>query len=488
MAEPGPVLRPLELASGRRRNPGMPVVVALRVLGDALAVVGAGLAAYEYRFYLSGIPIPGQAVPPFGPYVRALPAVVAIWVLTFAATGRYRVRRGESYVDEVLGAIGAAALTVVLVLAAEGAAHGFPYSRLVLADAFVLAGALFLAERGLIRVVQAALLRGGHGRERALVVGSGMAARVLVQRLRMFPEYGYGVVGVVQPGPVSSPEAAGLPPGVPVFSLDASLPRLLARERVDAVFLALGGGSHDRTLELARVCAAAGATVKLVPDVLEIMTSAAVAEEVGGLPVVGVRPTRLAGHNVAVKRAFDVVATALLGIVVVPLVAILAVAVRLTSRGPAFYRQERLGQGGRTFHVWKLRSMVADAEAETGPVMTDSNDARRTAVGRFLRRFSLDELPQLWNVIVGEMSLVGPRPERPYFAHRFAREVPRYGERLEVLPGCTGWAQVNDLRQGTSIEERTLYDLYYAENWSLGLDFKILLMTPWRLLVHRHAY
>jgi lipopolysaccharide/colanic/teichoic acid biosynthesis glycosyltransferase len=169
-------------------------------------------------------------------------------------------------------------------------------------------------------------------------------------------------------------------------------------------------------------------------------------------------------------------------------VALCALAIAVSSPGSPFYRQERLGRDGEEFRVWKLRSMVKDAERETGPVMTAVGDERRTPVGRFVRRYSLDELPQLWNVLVGEMSLVGPRPERPFFAKKFEETVPRYRERLQVAPGCTGWAQVNDLRQASSIEERVFYDIYYVENWSLGFDIKILLLTPWRLLFHRHAY
>ncbi len=470
-------------------------LVAARVAGDALAVVLAGLGAYEYRFHISGVPIPGGRVPAFGPYAAALPVLAAVWVGVFAVTGRYQPRRGQAALDEVIGSLGAVALVLVVALALESAVRAFPYSRLVLAETFILAVVGFAVERGGLRGLQATLLRHGHGVERALVVGRGSIARLVVQRLRMFPEYGYRVVAVVlgddddlppPSGPLADP--ARLLAGIPVHDLGRGLAPLLERERVDTVFLALGGRDHAATVELARTCAVAGATVKVVPDVLEIMTSAAVAEEVGGIPLVALRPSRLVGRNLILKRGFDLVLTALIGLVAAPLVLALAVAVRLTSPGPAFYRQERLGRDGRAFTVWKLRSMVHRAEAGTGPVMTTRDDDRRTPVGRFLRRFSLDELPQLWNVVLGEMSLVGPRPERPVFATQFEERVPRYAERLEVLPGCTGWAQVNDLRQASSIEERVLYDLYYVENWSLGFDLTILLITPWRVLVHHHAY
>jgi exopolysaccharide biosynthesis polyprenyl glycosylphosphotransferase len=461
-------------------------VLTMRVIGDAAAVSAGALIGFQYRFYLSGVPIPGNQVPNFHAYLLAVPVVAALWVLTFAFTGRYRVSLGQSYVDEILGSAGSVALFVVVALALEGLYRGFPYSRLVLADAAIAAALMFLAERALVRLAQGALLRAGWGGIRVLVVGSGPVADLLLRRLRMFPEYGYQVVGKVATDPEPPPARNGSE--VPHFSLEFGLSRLVVGERVDTVLLALSGVGHERVLELARDSLAAGAEVKVVPDVLEIMTSAASNEEVAGLPLVGLRPNRLAGANLLVKRAFDLVATLILAIIAIPLVAVSALAIAIGSPGSPFYRQQRLGRDGRPFQVWKLRSMVKDAEKGLGPVMTAVGDQRRTPVGRFVRRYSLDELPQLWNVLIGEMSLVGPRPERQFFAEQFEESLPRYRERLLVKPGCTGWAQVNDLRQASSMEERIFYDIYYVENWSLSFDLKILLLTPWRLLFHRHAY
>ncbi len=486
MAESGPLIRPLEVAvAARPRGQWVRVFPALRVLGDGLAVAAAAFGAYWYRFYISGVPIPGGAVPSLTAYAMAVPVVALLWVLVFAFTGRYRVDRGQSLADELLGAVGSVALFVVLALALEGAYRQFPYSRLVLADAAVGSVVLFMLERSLVRALQQGLLRAGHGATRVLVVGGGPVAELLLRRLRMFPEYGYRVVGRVAVAGAPDAAAGG---EVPAFDLSVGLGKLVVRERADQVLLALSGVSNERVVNLARICMEAGAEVKVVPDVLEIMTTAARTEEVGGLPLVGLRPSRLVGANLVVKRTFDVLATLLLAVVAIPVLAVCCLAIVVTSPGAPFYRQERLGRRGRPFHVWKLRSMVRDAEAKTGPVMTSADDSRRTPVGRFVRRFSLDELPQLWNVLVGEMSLVGPRPERPFFAHQFEEQVPRYRERLQALPGCTGWAQVNDLRQGSSMEERIYYDLYYVENWSLGFDIKILLLTPWRIIFHRHAY
>ncbi len=484
MAESGPLIRPLEVSHAVSRNRRLGPLVAIRVVGDALAVAAGALIGYEYRFHLSGVPIPGGAVPSFHDYALAIPFVVALWLLVFLFTGRYRVQRGQSFVDEILGSAGSVALFVALAVALEGLYRGFPYSRLVLADASIAALLLYILERAAIRGIQGALFSSGFGAVRVLVVGSGEIADLLIRRLRMFPEYGYQLVGRVATVPGASPGNQDLA----TFSMEQGLDRIVARERADMVVLALGEAGHDRVVEFANACLSQGAEVKVVPDILEMMTSAARTEQVAGMPLIGLRPNRLVGRNLILKRAFDLVFTVILAIPVAPVVGVCALAISLTSKGSPFYAQERLGLHGRRFRVWKLRSMVVDAERHTGPVMATEGDQRTTPVGRFVRRFSLDELPQLWNVIKGEMSLVGPRPERPYFAAQFERDYPRYRERLQAPPGCTGWAQVNDLRQGNSMEERIFYDLYYIENWSLGFDLKILLLTPWRILFHRHAY
>jgi exopolysaccharide biosynthesis polyprenyl glycosylphosphotransferase len=478
------LIRPLEIASSRRRSRRLGFLILMRVVGDILAVAVGAFAGYSYRFHVSGVPIPGHVVPSLRAYALAVPVVVGLWIVVFICTGRYRPQRGQSFVDEILSSAGSVALFLVLALALEGLYRGFPYSRLVLVDAFVAALVLFILERAVVRGLQSALLRAGYGGTRVLVVGTGEVADLVVRRLRMFPEYGYQLVGQV----VMSQAEARSDPQLPSFPIQQGLGSIIGRERVDMVVLAATGSGHERTVDMARTCLAGGAEVKVVPDVLEVMTSAARTEEVAGLPLVGLRPNRLVGYNLGVKRTFDLVFSVLLAIPVVPILGCCSLAIVLTSKGAPYYRQERLGLKGRPFMVWKLRSMVADAEGATGPVMATADDDRRTPVGRFVRRFSLDELPQLWNVARGEMSLVGPRPERPFFARQFEESVPRYRERLQVVPGCTGWAQVNDLRQGSSIEERIFYDLYYIENWSVGLDLKILLLTPWRMLFHVHAY
>jgi exopolysaccharide biosynthesis polyprenyl glycosylphosphotransferase len=268
----------------------------------------------------------------------------------------------------------------------------------------------------------------------------------------------------------------------------AELPDRVREAQADRVFIALPGADHETLLHLIKTCEDLRVDFRMLPDLFEIITTRVSADVIDGIPLVGVRRSQLTGVARVLKRSFDLGVSLVLLVLLSPLMLVLAAVIKLTSLGPIFYRQERVGRDGLVFTVLKFRSMVLDAEAATGPVFTAPDDARRTGVGRFMRRFSLDELPQLINIIRGEMSLVGPRPERPFFVERFSAEIPRYLERHQVQPGVTGWAQVNDLRGDTSIANRTIYDIYYIENWSLVLDIKILLLTMGRVFLHRHAY
>jgi putative colanic acid biosynthesis UDP-glucose lipid carrier transferase len=228
--------------------------------------------------------------------------------------------------------------------------------------------------------------------------------------------------------------------------------------------------------------------LQFVPDLLALHTSRMRLKEIAGIPFISVREEALSGVDRLVKRSFDLAASGLGLLLLSPLLALLALLVRVSSPGPVFYRQDRVGRDGHEFAMVKFRTMRSDAEAATGPVWTTEHDPRVTGIGRFLRRTSLDELPQLWNVFKGDMSLVGPRPERRVFVEQFVQEMPRYFERHRVQSGLTGWAQVHGLRGNTSIAERTLYDLHYVENWSLLLDIKILLMTVHHVLRGENAY
>ena len=447
---------------------------------------GALLLSYWYRYHshLDRIPVPGNEPPDFNRYLAAIPVVVGVMIATLLLNRGYVQARGRAFLDEAYGLVGGIAMGSVLLLAIMGLYRAFSYSRLMVVYVALAGGVAMLVFRSLMRVALAQLRRRGLGTTRALVVGSGSGAEALIHRLEMFPEYGYELVGVVDEVLPSGTEYNRLP----VLGDTSELPHFVMNANVDEVFIALPQVDHSHILRLIGTCDDLDVEFKIVPDLLEVITSGVVADDIDGIPIVGVRRSRLTGLNLWVKRTFDTVVAVVLLVPGLPLMAVLAVAIKLDSNGPVIFTQERVGQHGRVFGIHKFRSMVVDAEADSGPIFAARDDPRATRVGRFMRRTGLDELPQVFNVLKGDMSLVGPRPERPHFVSQFEREIPGYDQRHGVPPGITGWAQLNDLRQDTPIEQRTIYDSYYVENWSLAFDIKILLATFTRVLFHRNAY
>jgi Undecaprenyl-phosphate glucose phosphotransferase len=275
--------------------------------------------------------------------------------------------------------------------------------------------------------------------------------------------------------------------GVPVLGTLRQAEEVLAVGRIDQVFIALPLEAHRKMLQMLELMARECVEVKLVPDVLQYATLQATLEDVDGTPVINLSQVPLQGWNSMVKRGMDLVIAAAALVALLPFFPLVALAIWLEDRGPIFYRQERMGLDGKPFMIVKFRSMRINAEATSGPVWAIKDDPRRTRVGAFLRHWSLDELPQIWNVLMGDMSIIGPRPERPTFVREFKHKIPRYMLRHRVKAGITGWAQVHGWRGNTSIKKRIQYDLYYIQNWSLKLDFKILWMTVRHALRH-NAY
>jgi exopolysaccharide biosynthesis polyprenyl glycosylphosphotransferase len=267
-----------------------------------------------------------------------------------------------------------------------------------------------------------------------------------------------------------------------------ALPALIDEHSIDEVIIALPEASHEEILTIISLCEPGKVNIKVYPDVFQIIAAQVSIGDLGGLPLLTVRDIALRGWRLTLKRAVDLLGSAVGLILLSPLMVLVAALIKLDSRGPVFYGQVRMGLDAKPFWTIKFRSMRADAEAETGPVWAIKDDPRRTRLGTLIRHFSIDELPQLINVLVGEMSLVGPRPERPVFVEQFKQSIPRYMDRHREKAGLTGWAQVNGLRGDTSISERTKYDLWYIENWSLLLDFKIILKTIFNTFTSKNAY
>ncbi|MBN8548476.1 MAG: undecaprenyl-phosphate glucose phosphotransferase [Deltaproteobacteria bacterium] len=451
---------------------------------DLIVVSGAWLLAYWLRFETEIIEV-DKGVPDFGNYVSMLLFIWLIWAFVFKRMGLYRAMRGTRPTRELWLLINANAFALLLFIAMTYLFRekSVPFSRLVFLYFGLLATFFTIAQRSMLRSMLRELRRRGYNLRYLLIVGSGKVAGDIATRIRLHRELGIQVMGCLSKDGLDKKG----PRGIPVVGKYADLAEILRTRDIDQLIIALP--LEDNQL-LPEVMAQVGdnlVDVKIVPDLYQFVSVGGSIEEFEGLPVISIQGSPLEGINLFAKRVVDLVLAVIAGIVLAPLMVIIAIAIKLTSRGPMIYGQERVSFDGSPFYIYKFRTMFRDAESD-GPGWTSAGDKRVTPIGRFLRRYNLDELPQLYNVIRGDMSIVGPRPERPVFIQEFRRRIPRYMLRHKVPAGMTGWAQIHGWRGDTSIDKRIEYDLYYIENWSLILDLKILLLTVFRGFRDRNAY
>jgi Undecaprenyl-phosphate glucose phosphotransferase len=454
------------------------LVELLALAGDLGLIAICWVSAYAIRFYV----LPVTDVPPFRDYALQLVPILIVWGVAFRAFDLYRPSRLGSRASEWLDVAKASVLgALVLVAIMTFAFREYEYSRLVIV--------LFLAQsivavslaRAALREVLRFARRHGYNQRYAIVVGGGEPAAEVLRVLRRRPDVGIGVLGLLS-------DKRDVPDHTPWLGGIEDIRAVLDQRQVDIVFIAL---PHADSARLATVLSAIGddpVAIHLVPDVFNLVPARGGVEEFETVPFIHLRGSRLYGWRRVLKRGFDLVFGVVALVVAAPVMLAIVAALKLASPGPVLYRQERMGVDGQRFRILKFRTMRVNAEAETGPIWARRDDPRRTRLGAFLRRTSLDELPQLFNVIRGEMSLVGPRPERPSFVEEFRRRVPGYMLRHKMKAGITGWAQINGWRGNTSIQKRIECDLYYIERWSLGFDLKILIQTVWySFRVNRNA-
>jgi Undecaprenyl-phosphate glucose phosphotransferase len=465
---------------------------------DAVLGLLAFLIAYGVRFHtvVAALVPPTKGVPPLEQYLNIAPFVGLIVPFAYQIQGLYRLRRNRSRVDDFFAVLVGTILSVVLgiigtlyfqtyyvsdELKARGA---YEVSQLVWGLFLATNVALTYATRELVREAFERRWRAGIGLKRVLIAGAGDLGRTVADRIFEHRDLGYRVVGFVDDR--ASQDHLGYR-GLPLLGTLGEVAEIVPRESIDVLYVALPLEEHMKMLSLLEGTSREILDVRVVPDLLQFIALRARLEDLDGLPVISLNEVPLQGFNTVLKRTVDIAfSAAALAILAVPM-AVIAVLVKMTSPGPVLYRQERMGLDGKAFHVFKFRTMAVDAEEETGPVWAQEDDPRATGLGRFLRNWDLDEFPQFWNVLRGEMSVVGPRPERPFFVEQFRHRIPQYMLRHKVKAGLTGWAQVNGWRGNTSLEKRLEYDLYYIENWSLRLDLKIIWLTLIRG-VHKHAY
>ncbi|MEI8122527.1 MAG: undecaprenyl-phosphate glucose phosphotransferase [bacterium] len=448
----------------------------LAVVADAIAISGGFFAAIWLRFN-SGLFVV-DSWPPNLYFLYGWGATVAtiIFLFIFRALQLYirpQLGRYSGKIPRLIRAIGIGLLlTTALAFAFRTEP---PISRLTLMIAFGTILLFVLVERYLLFRFEINLARGRNFSKRVLIVGTDSVAAHLKRGLESDPRLRSKVVGFIRTG--AGQADASLPGYLIRGSLD-DLDSILDTHPADQIILSDSNIGHQRVLEIILACDRNMITFNMVPDMFRIMTGSMDMQTIDDIPLLGVSRWPLDYlWNRLLKRIEDIIG-ALLGLLfMAPLLAVIAVLVKRSSPGPVFFKQKRCGENGREFSIYKLRTMHTNAEQETGPVWAVENDPRRTKLGVFLRTTNIDELPQLWNVLRGDMSLVGPRPERPHFVEKFKEDIDRYMRRHVSRPGMTGWAQVNGLRGNTSIEERIKYDLYYLEHWSISFDFKILVRT-----------
>ena len=468
------------------------LLVAFYVVSDGLLAMAALLMAYWLRFVSGLIAVP-KGVPPLDQYLQMMPFIGLLVPVAFHIQGLYRLRRGRSRVDDffavLVGSVLAGIFGLVSLLyyqayyvADQETFH--EVSRLFLAIFLVVNVLLTYGSREIVRELLERRWKAGIGLKRVLIAGAGDLGRMVADKVLQHRELGFQVVGFVDDR--ASGDHIGYR-GLPLLGTLVEADEIIRSERIDHVYVALPLEEHVKMLGLVEATNREGVDVHVVPDLLQYIALRARLENLDGVPIISLNDVPLRGFNSVLKRMIDIAisGTALFGLsLFVPLIAYL---IKRGSPGPVFYTQERMGLDGKAFHVYKFRSMYVGAEDDSGPVWARDEDPRCTPVGKWLRKLDIDELPQLWNVFRGDMSIVGPRPERPYFVEQFKHRIPQYMLRHKVKAGITGWAQVNGWRGNTSIEKRIEYDLYYIENWSVGLDLKIMWLTLIRGL-HRHAF
>ncbi len=451
------------------------------LLLDALLIMAAFTLAYQLR---AAIPWPEPLATDvaLNRYTGLLLVQVISVVVALFFFRLYYIPRAISRVDQFYNVFAAVSIGTMMAVAVstfvfKDEPFVLDYPRAMIVYAWLLTILLLLLGRMVHYGFRNALRDWGVGKDRLLIVGTGDTARMILQRILWSPQLGYETVGIVANSRFNNDGLLG----IPVMGTVEQLPELIEQHQIDEVIIATPEAGHRETVRIISYCERGRVSIKVFPDIFQYITSQAGIDDLGGLPLLSVRDYALRGYLLIFKRAMDFAGAAIGLILLSPVMLLVAVAIKLESPGPVFFVQERMGLDGKPFLMLKFRSMRRDAEKD-GPGWTLDNDPRQTKLGSFLRRLEMDELPNLINVLLGEMSLVGPRPEQAHYVEQFRRIVPRYMDRHREKGGMTGWAQVNGLRGDTSIEERTKYDLWYSENWSIWLDLKIIIRTLWQIL------
>lgn len=458
----------------------------LHVVIDAVVICIAYVLAWIYKFLI----LKDQRGLTLAQYCVALIGIIPLYLMLYLACNLYTSKRVQGRRLEGGNIVKANTIGILIVMAAF-----FPlrdviepikyYSRWMLAYFYVINIVLEIIARNLIRWCLRKIRRKGFNLRHLIFVGYSGAAEAFIDRILANPQWGYKISGILD----DNKEPGYTYKGIAVLGSTDELEKILENNRLDEIALTLALREYYKLKRIVAICEKSGVHTKFVPDYNDIIPTRPYTEDLLGLPVVNIRHVPLTNSfNMICKRAMDIVGAIVAIIIFSPVMLVTAVLVKTTSKGPLIYKQERVGLHNQTFQMYKFRSMEVQSAKSEKRAWTVRDDPRVTKVGRVIRKTSIDELPQLFNILKGDMSLVGPRPERPFFVEKFREEIPRYMVKHQVRPGLTGWAQVNGYRGDTSIKKRIEYDLYYIENWTIGLDIKILFLTFFKGFVNKNAY
>ena len=457
----------------------------MHVVIDAVVIIVSYLLAWTLKF-VGPFSVDAVRSLSFEWYMTALVGIVPVYLILYYAFNLYTPKRVQGRRLEFSNIVKANTVGILLIIGCIYVLlKEINFSRDMLFFFYFIN--MFLEE--LVRITIRYLLRDirkrGLNQKHILLVGYSKAAEAYIDRILENPQWGYQIRGILD----DNVEAGTMYRGIKVLGRIANLMVILPENRLDEIAITLGLSEYYRLQEIVAMCEKSGVHTKFIPDYNNIIPTKPYTEDIQGLPVINIRHVPLNNAlNKFVKRAVDIFGAIVAIILFSPVMLVVSVLIKLTAPGPLIFKQERIGLQNKPFYMYKFRSMIVQKESEEKKGWTTKDDPRVTPVGKFIRKTSIDELPQLFNVLKGDMSLVGPRPERPLFVEKFKEEIPRYMIKHQVRPGLTGWAQVNGYRGDTSIRKRIECDLYYIENWTLGLDFKIILLTFLKGFINKNAY
>lgn len=456
----------------------------LQVVLDGIVIIASYVLAWFIRFK-SGLFEQDPWALPLDVYMRLLLLIVPGYLILYYAFKLYAPKRVLGRRLEASRVIQANMLGVMVLILMLYLVKQFDISRTMLfvfACVNIFDGVL---ERNVVRYILRRLRKNGHNLKHIILVGYSRAAEQYIDRIMVNPEWGYYVRGILDD---TMPHGAEYR-GIKVLGAIDNLTIILPQNRLDEIVITLGLGEYHKLERIVGMCEKSGVHTKFIPDYNNIIPTKPYTEDIQGLPVINIRHVPLNNMlNRSLKRTVDIFGSLFAVVLFSPVMLAVTVIIKMTDPGPLIFKQERIGRKNKPFYMYKFRSMIMQRECDEEKGWTRKDDPRVTPIGHFIRKTSIDELPQLFNILKGDMSLVGPRPERPQFVEKFKEEIPRYMIKHQVRPGLTGWAQINGLRGDTSIRKRIEYDLYYIENWTIGFDFKIIILTFFKGFINKNAY